>query len=311
MMHWQGELTAAQPATSAMLITNSYAAEIEATDALAKADLTLFSSATFPEIAAAAEGVSKTDVIIAEIVEADANVLAVLDMIEAATTLASCTAVVSFPRDCLDFVAARLSSPYVTMLCDPSFVERVSAFGLAAAVQRVRVGEKTTERDQERLLKLADEVARIAAALAGLAGEPLEAGGDAFSDGMIGFRAEPAETGTAAPAAVSVAEVRTMIRARRLRDRFFPADLFADPAWDMLLDLLAARIERTRVAVSSLCIAASVPPTTALRTIQMMTDRGFFVRAHDPSDKRRVFITLSEGAAGAMLDYMVAARAIA
>jgi len=36
----------------------------------------------------------------------------------------------------------------------------------------------------------------------------------------------------------------------------------ADPAWDMLLDLTAARAESRAVSVSSLCIAAGVPTTT-------------------------------------------------
>jgi hypothetical protein len=44
-----------------------------------------------------------------------------------------------------------------------------------------------------------------------------------------------------------------------MREQFFGPDLFADPAWDILLDLYAARLEQQRVAVSSLCIAAAVP----------------------------------------------------
>jgi len=44
-----------------------------------------------------------------------------------------------------------------------------------------------------------------------------------------------------------------VIRARRLRDRFFDSDLFADPAWDMLLDLLQAEIVQLRVPVSRVC----------------------------------------------------------
>jgi hypothetical protein len=42
------------------------------------------------------------------------------------------------------------------------------------------------------------------------------------------------------------------------RARFFQEELFADPAWDMLLDLLQAEIAQHRVPVSSLCIAAAV-----------------------------------------------------
>jgi hypothetical protein len=52
-------------------------------------------------------------------------------------------------------------------------------------------------------------------------------------------------------------------------------DLFADPGWDILLDLYAARQEGKQVSVSSLCIAAAVPPTTAL-ALDHQYDRGRF-----------------------------------
>jgi len=60
---------------------------------------------------------------------------------------------------------------------------------------------------------------------------------------------------------VSPAMVRRLIRLRRDRDRHFPAEIFADPAWDMLLDLSAARMEGIDMPVSSLCVAAAVPTT--------------------------------------------------
>ena len=97
--------------------------------------------------------------------------------------------------------------------------------------------------------------------------------------------------------------VRDVIRARRLRARFFQEELFADPAWDMLLDLLQAELAQHRVPVSSLCIAATVPATTALRWIKSMTDSGLFVRRADPHDGRRVFVELSPGASAAMRAY--------
>src|SRR5690348_17527128 len=97
--------------------------------------------------------------------------------------------------------------------------------------------------------------------------------------------------------------VRNVIRARRLRARYFPSELFADPAWDMLLDLLQAEIAQLRVPVSSLCIAAAVPATTALRWIKTMTDAGLFLRRADPHDGRRVFIELSRSASDGMRRY--------
>ena len=103
--------------------------------------------------------------------------------------------------------------------------------------------------------------------------------------------------------AVSADVVRQVIRARRVRARYFDELLFADPAWDMLLDLLQAEIAQHRVPVSSLCIAAAVPPTTALRWIKTMTDAGLFLRRADPHDGRRVFVELSPGASEAMRRY--------
>jgi hypothetical protein len=107
---------------------------------------------------------------------------------------------------------------------------------------------------------------------------------------------------------VNAADIRSIIKLRRLRDKHFDAELFADPAWDMMLDLMAARAEHSKVSVSSLCIAAAVPPTTALRWIKTLTDQGVFVRVADPTDGRRVFIELADTAAANIAKYFVATR---
>ncbi len=105
---------------------------------------------------------------------------------------------------------------------------------------------------------------------------------------------------------LTASAVRDILRARRMRDRFFEGGLFADPAWDMLLDMTAAHLDESQVSVSSLCIAACVPPTTALRWIKVMTEQGIFERRADNADGRRVFIALSDHARKAMRDYMQA-----
>ena len=102
--------------------------------------------------------------------------------------------------------------------------------------------------------------------------------------------------------------VRNLIKFRRLRDGFFDAELFADPAWDILLDLMAARLEGRNVSVSSLCIAAAVPPTTALRWITAMTESGMLLRQQDPADARRVFIILSDEVTAKLNAYFAAAH---
>jgi hypothetical protein len=103
---------------------------------------------------------------------------------------------------------------------------------------------------------------------------------------------------------IDAAFIRRLLKVRRDRDRYFPAEIFADPAWDMLLDLMAAQMEQRDVPVSSLCIAAAVPTTTALRWIRSLTEAGLFIRRMDPSDARRTYISLSPGAASAMMAWL-------
>jgi Winged helix DNA-binding domain len=106
------------------------------------------------------------------------------------------------------------------------------------------------------------------------------------------------------PTPISAALVRRLIRLRRDRERHFPAEIFADPAWDMLLDLAAARLERVDVPVSSLCVAAAVPTTTALRWIRSLSEAGLLVRSTDPADARRAFIGLSDQAFDAVAGWL-------
>jgi DNA-binding MarR family transcriptional regulator len=208
--------------------------------------------------------------------------------------------------DCLDRVVARLTAPSVALMSQASAADWVATLAMFGTARDPVLHEIAVD-DSLRLQRLADEVQRIARTLADLVGNeqpPLRG----VSDAMIGFRAEP--VGYAAqPSAITANDIRAIIRLRRMRDRFFRSDLFADPAWDMLLDLMAARLERMQVAVSSLCIAAAVPPTTALRWIKTMSENGMFVRIADPEDGRRVFIALSDGAAAGMTAYLSAAKA--
>jgi DNA-binding MarR family transcriptional regulator len=72
----------------------------------------------------------------------------------------------------------------------------------------------------------------------------------------------------------------------------------------MLLDLTAARLEGKLTPVSSLCIAAAVPTTTALRWIRSLSDAGIIERRPDPFDARRSYVQLSDAAAEAMFGWL-------
>jgi hypothetical protein len=80
---------------------------------------------------------------------------------------------------------------------------------------------------------------------------------------------------------------------RRLRERIFGTGLFADPSWDILLDLYVAKREGRKVTISSACIAASAPTTTATRHISYLVQEGLVMRVPHPVDARSSYLQLS------------------
>jgi hypothetical protein len=204
--------------------------------------------------------------------------------------------IVAIVPELIDATVARLGDAPVTILCTNDGAERTAtvAMALARGVGGVRQDDGA---GGDGLRAIGEDLARIATRLMGLAERraPLAA---------------PALPEHDATMKVTAADYRRLLRARRLRDLYLGEGLFADPAWDMLLDLMAARLEGTPVAVSSLCIAAAVPPTTALRWIGILTERGMLARIPDQQDGRRVFVTLSDATAAAMTAYMCAAKAL-
>jgi DNA-binding MarR family transcriptional regulator len=216
-----------------------------------------------------------------------------LDQIKADASSDYYPAVITSPLALVDRIWARVGDGPVELLVDPSPTDRIAALALAMARRSAcsRLCDISNEPSAVRLRQLSDEVSRIAATLARLSVGPSSATVE---------KPEPISGGTPG---VSLETVRQVIRARRLRARYFDEELFADPAWDMLLDLLQAEIAQHRVPVSSLCIAAAVPATTALRWIKTMTDVGLFQRRADPHDGRRIFVELSAGASESMRRY--------
>lgn len=200
-------------------------------------------------------------------------------------------------RQAIDSLGTAAIDPMLTVLADPREGE---AEGLLAALLRrtQRVPSAHAPNGSDDLAAVAAQARALADALGALntgAGPALPAVGSDTS--------EPGGEGEADPAMI-----RALLKARRLRDSFFPPALFGEPAWDMLLDLALARIEGKRVAVSSLCIAAAVPATTALRWIAALCEEKLFERHADPADRRRVFIALSDKAATGMARYLAAVR---
>lgn len=202
-------------------------------------------------------------------------------------------AIVSGTREIVDPLIAGLDDSSVEILIDADEPQRIAALAVAASRAQLpsRLSDVAADQNAARLRQLSDEVSRIAATLARLSTGP----GAPTRQKELVPKGEVPE--------VSAETVRSVIRARRLRTRYFAEELFADPAWDMLLDLLQAEIAQLRVPVSSLCIAAAVPATTALRWLKTMVGEGLFLRRADPHDGRRVFVELAPHASQALRRY--------
>lgn len=80
------------------------------------------------------------------------------------------------------------------------------------------------------------------------------------------------------------------VAARRARDRVLGAALFANPAWDILLDIYVNHARGRRECIGAICTASSSPATTALRWISVLEAQNLIVRSADPSDKRRALV---------------------
>ncbi len=212
----------------------------------------------------------------------------------------------------VDPVYAALPGNNVHILCNAQDFEAIPILtGALKPMKMQGLRQDDVQTDYRALHRISDELADFARTLARIA-EQDDPAPNTLNDKPVSFRPAPAaifdsltkhfETMPKAPDS-GATKVRTMLKLRRKRENYFNATLFADPAWDILLDLYAAELEGQKVSVSSLCIAASVPPTTGLRWIGAMTADGLLQREHDPEDARRIFIRLSETAREALSSY--------
>lgn len=127
-------------------------------------------------------------------------------------------------------------------------------------------------------------------------------------------RAEPSEAEPDPPGAVeplgpaaTAAVIREIIRQRAARSSVAPGDYFSDPAWDILLDLTAARLEERAVTLDRACRATTISEAAALRWIKTMVRDGVVTRHAGDGDQAQ--IRTSDAAHARMLDYVGSAAA--
>lgn len=98
--------------------------------------------------------------------------------------------------------------------------------------------------------------------------------------------------------------IRDLLRREMKRRAIGGGELFGDPTWAMLLDLLLAKIEGRRVSVSSACIASGAPMSTALRLVRRLVDEGVLCRLPDEQDRRRHFLAIDQKFEQPLVDYL-------
>lgn len=106
-----------------------------------------------------------------------------------------------------------------------------------------------------------------------------------------------------------LALAKSIVASRKRRANSFRNIRLGEPSWDMILDLYVAQGEGRRVDISGLCLASGVPPTTALRYVDLLVEDGHIAKVDDRDDGRRAFVNMGAQLHAAMDDWLDQAEA--
>ncbi|MFT4025203.1 MAG: MarR family transcriptional regulator [Novosphingobium sp.] len=106
------------------------------------------------------------------------------------------------------------------------------------------------------------------------------------------------------------AHAERLYQERRRRSRFFPEHLFAEPAWDILLDLFVNGVRNRAISITSACIAGGIPATTGLRWLGVLEKEGLLAREVSAEDARVTWVLLSDYGMNIMRSYIIEASGL-
>lgn len=93
--------------------------------------------------------------------------------------------------------------------------------------------------------------------------------------------------------APTVEALTLLRRLQQARSSIFGPAVMPEPAWEMLAELMRARLAGQQISITSLALASSSPTTTALRRIEDLIQGGLIGRVPDPGDRRRTYLVLT------------------
>ena len=150
-----------------------------------------------------------------------------------------------------------------------------------------------------KTVKLSEKDIRAVVRLARLLADP-----SLLADGLPEKIEAPKELVSDADRETLVSRARLVFNSRQLRERYFDAQLFGEPAWDMLLLLYIAEQSSARMTATSLGGLVHTPPTTVARWLNHLELAGLIERQAHPTDRRTIFLKLAEKGRAALVSYL-------
>lgn len=89
--------------------------------------------------------------------------------------------------------------------------------------------------------------------------------------------------------------IQSLLLARRARAALLGAELFSDPAWDVLLELYAARLGGRETSISELASASGTPHSTVARWVATLSERGLTASTPAPNAETPAVSLTDEG----------------
>lgn len=105
-----------------------------------------------------------------------------------------------------------------------------------------------------------------------------------------------------------VEKARRVLFNRRHRAKMFKKGMFGEPAWEMLLVLYVVDQGGRRHTIGSLTEVSGATMTTALRWLEFLEGERLIHRREHPTDRRSVFIELTDEARHALDVYFSGTR---
>ena len=102
------------------------------------------------------------------------------------------------------------------------------------------------------------------------------------------------------PLNLSEDHILSVLLVRRARTAVLGPNLFSDPAWDILLELYAAKLGGRRMSVSDLVRATETPRSTAERWLAELENRGLITIRTNPDDRASGLVKLTSDGASRM-----------